>query len=169
MRRVQSSSRATRTSLHFPGWPAAKFAKHVGSSQKLRKQAAPSLWKPRLAPGLLYCFCMNPNLHVTYRHIPTSEALTAHIETEAQSLAEHFGHPLSVRVTIEPARPTAHAKRCRVHIEATVPGDLIVANRRPSEDEGHDDAYLAVREAFRALRRQLDSRNDRRRAERHAS
>jgi ribosome-associated translation inhibitor RaiA len=110
---------------------------------------------------------MNPNVHIAYRHLPQSEALTTYIEEEANQLASHYGRPLTCYITIEPYPYRAAAKRCRVKVEVRVPGRTLVAARSPAEYEGHDNVYLVVRQSFRAMKRQLDDRNHRRVALRH--
>ncbi len=110
---------------------------------------------------------MNPNLRIAYRHLPPSEALNACIADEALLLETHYGHPIACHVTIESSR-FAHPKRCRVRVGVSVRGKALVADRSSFEHDGHDDAYLDVREAFRALRRQLDDRTQKHRSTRHA-
>jgi ribosome-associated translation inhibitor RaiA len=103
---------------------------------------------------------MNDNLSIAFRHLPPSDALTAHISEEVDRLTAHYGHPVRCRVTVEPYRQMARAKRCQVRVEVALPGRTLVATRKPSDHEGHDDAYLAVRQAFRAVRRQLDRQSN---------
>jgi ribosome-associated translation inhibitor RaiA len=111
---------------------------------------------------------MNSNVSITYRHLTHSEALDSAIHREAQALEEHHGHPLTFHVTIEPQRQTSDAKQWRVHLEAIDRGDVTVADRTPSGHDGHEDVFMEMREAFRALRRQLDDQAAKRRSRRHS-
>jgi len=99
---------------------------------------------------------MSVTTQIAFRHVEPSEALSDLIHEEAERLSLHATDPVSCHVTVEPLRSGTRAKRCRVRVEARIRGTTFVANRAPSEHEGHDDAYLAVREAFRMLRRQVD-------------
>jgi len=44
-----------------------------------------------------------------------------------------------------------------------VDGGRLVANRHPSAHAAHTDFYLALRDAFRAAKRELDTRAEKRR------
>ena len=99
---------------------------------------------------------MKGNLHITYRHLDSSDALSALITEKAEELELHCGHALECRVTIDPLGSPAQLKRCRVHVTVSLRGKTLVADRPPSSHEGHDDPYLAVREAFRSVRHELD-------------
>ena len=43
-----------------------------------------------------------------------------------------------------------------VRIDISVPGDEIVVSREPHKDHSHEDAYVTIRDAFDAAKRQLD-------------
>jgi hypothetical protein len=43
-----------------------------------------------------------------------------------------------------------------VHIHVTTPGGSAVANREHRLQHSHEDVYVALRDAFRAVRRQLE-------------
>jgi hypothetical protein len=55
-----------------------------------------------------------------------------------------------------------------------VPGQVLSVTQDPGNAEGHEDVYVAISDAFRAVRRQLQSyaavrRREMKRHERHAS
>jgi hypothetical protein len=55
-----------------------------------------------------------------------------------------------------------------VRIDLTVPGAELVVSRDPELDHGHEDVYVAIRDAFDAARRQLaDTSSERRPAGSH--
>jgi cold shock CspA family protein/ribosome-associated translation inhibitor RaiA len=101
-----------------------------------------------------------------------SEALEADIRAAAAKL-EHFAeHIVSCRVTLEAPHKHQHqGKLYRATIDIHVPGGQIVANRSPSEHHAHEDAYVALRDAFAAAQRQLQDylRVQRRKVKTHAT
>ena len=93
----------------------------------------------------------NP-LQITFRDMAHSDALETHIREKAAKLDAHFAHLTSCHVTLEQPHKHKHqGKAFRVHISLHVPGEDIVINRH--EDE---DAYVALRDAFDAAKRQLE-------------
>lgn len=100
---------------------------------------------------------MNAPVHITFRHMAPSDALTALVKEKAEKLEEFYRHILGCRVVIE--EPHLHhrkGKHFRVHVAVDVPGEELVADRDPAE-AFRSNAYLAVSEAFRAMRRQVQN------------
>jgi len=62
-----------------------------------------------------------------------------------------------------------HHQGQRIHVRVTlgVPGPDIVVSHEQAQGGAHEDAYVAVRDAFRAARRQLEGRIHRQRHEDH--
>lgn len=93
---------------------------------------------------------------VTFRHLPPSPALEKEVRRRIADLGSAFERVLACHVVVD--LPHLHQQRRRrydVRVELSVPGgQLVVA--RSGDDPVHADAYLAVRDAFRAARRQLD-------------
>jgi ribosome-associated translation inhibitor RaiA len=59
-------------------------------------------------------------------------------------------------VSVEAPHKHHHkGKLYAVHIDLRVPGGEIVASREPGQDHSHEDVYVAVRDAFDAVGRQL--------------
>ena len=50
-----------------------------------------------------------------------------------------------------------------VHITLTIPGDQIVISRDSDQDHSHEDAYVALRDAFESATRQIEHRLGRKR------
>ena len=95
---------------------------------------------------------MQTPLQITFRDMPHSDAMEAHIREKAQKLESHFSHIMGCHVTIEqPHKHKQQGKHFCVHIDVRVPGAELVANHHESED-----AYIALRDAFDAARRQVE-------------
>jgi ribosome-associated translation inhibitor RaiA len=60
----------------------------------------------------------------------------------------------SVHVEV-PHQHQRHGNLFHVRIALTVPGREIAVSREPELDPGHEDVYIAIADAFRAARRQL--------------
>lgn len=93
---------------------------------------------------------------VTFKDIATSDALEVRIRELAQRLARFHSRITVCRVVVAEAhrqhnKGTLH----HVRIDLTVPDGEIVVNREPEENHAHEDAYIAVRDAFEAAQRQL--------------
>ena len=99
---------------------------------------------------------MKQPLQVTFRDMPHSDALEANIREKAAKLDDFFEHIMGCHVVIE--QPHAHHKQGKlfhVTIDLTVPNTELVVNRSPQDNHAHEDAYVAVRDAFNAMRRKL--------------
>jgi len=100
---------------------------------------------------------MQTPLQVTLRQVPDSPALEAEVRNWVSELEELFDGIVSCRVLLEaPHRHHHQGQRYRVRIELSVPGDHLVVGRSPDKDAAHEDAHVALRDAFRAARRQLE-------------
>ena len=96
---------------------------------------------------------MKLELQIALRDIPPSEALEADIRKQIQKLELLCDHLISCRVTVEaPARHKHQGSLYAVHVDLKVPGDEIASTR------GHEneDVYVAVRDAFDAVKRRLE-------------
>ncbi len=105
-------------------------------------------------------------LQVTFRHQDPSPALETRIRELVDRL-EHFSSQiLRCHVVVEP-RP-GHQRKGGLHafrIEISLPdGNIAVGGGHP-QDHGHEDAYVALRDAFRAARRKLEEYERMRRQE----
>jgi ribosome-associated translation inhibitor RaiA/cold shock CspA family protein len=95
-------------------------------------------------------------LQITFRHLESSPALESRIRTLAARLEKFSEQILSCRVVIESLHH--HQRQGEVFdvtIHVTVPGREIAIRRAHAMDPSHQDAYVALRDAFRATRRQL--------------
>jgi ribosomal subunit interface protein len=96
-------------------------------------------------------------VQVTFRHMPTSPALDAKIRERAAELEQFYDPIVRCDVVVE-----QHHQRHQqgnifhVRIHVTVPGNELVVSRDPDLNHAHEDPYVAVRDAFDAIRRQLE-------------
>lgn len=108
---------------------------------------------------------------VSFHNLSPSPSLEAEAHQEAARLEKVFDRIVSCRVTVE-APPQHHHKGTvyRVRVEVSVPGKHLVVSRAPADQAEHADAHLALRDAFRAARRQLEehARQVRGEGKRHA-
>jgi ribosomal subunit interface protein len=100
---------------------------------------------------------MEMPVQVTFRNMEHSAAIEADVREKAGKLEEFFDGIVGCRVVIEePHRSHRQGKLVHVRIDVTVPGKELVVSREPAEHHAHEDAYVAVRDAFRAMTRQLE-------------
>ena len=109
---------------------------------------------------------MTVPLQITFRDLPSSAAVEAQIRERAESLERVFDRVTSCRVIVEGRhRPQRAGKVAHLCVELTLPGKVITIGRGAGEFEAHDDVFVAVRAAFDAARRRLDSYAQRRRGD----
>jgi ribosomal subunit interface protein len=100
---------------------------------------------------------MQEPLQVSYRDVTPSAAIEAAIHERAAKLDEFFGRITGCRVVVESPHRRHHQGRLyHVRVELAVPGRTIVVDREPHEHHEHEDVYVAIRDAFDAVRRQLE-------------
>lgn len=100
---------------------------------------------------------MSVETTVSFQGMEPSAALRADIERHAEKLQRFAPRLTDCQVTVS-LDEQRHQKgnRYQVHVRATMPGGDFDAGRSPPLDQSHEDAYVAVRDAFDALRRQLE-------------
>lgn len=95
-------------------------------------------------------------LQINFRNLPPSEALEAKVREKANKLERITDNITACRVTIEAPHKHHHkGQTYQVKIDLTLPGNEIVVSRDPGLNHAHENAYVAVRDAFNAVRRQL--------------
>ena len=89
-------------------------------------------------------------MEITFHDMAASPALESSINEWTAKL-EHINPLQRCAVTIDmPHKHHRHGRTFRVQLTVTLPGHAIAVTRT-----GHDNAHLAVSDAFRAARRQL--------------
>ena len=105
-------------------------------------------------------------LQITFRHMESSDAVTARIRERAGELERFFDRIISCRVVVECRHPRRQQGNLfRVRIDLKVPGREITVGRDPAAHKAHEDVYVAIRDAFDATRRLLEDHVRERRGE----
>jgi ribosomal subunit interface protein len=100
---------------------------------------------------------METPLQITFRDMAPSPAVEARIREKAAKLEKLFGRITSCRVVVESRNRHQHkGKLYKLRIDLHVPGETIVVDRAGPRDHAHEDIYVAVRDAFDAVARQLE-------------
>jgi ribosomal subunit interface protein len=100
-------------------------------------------------------------IDVSFRNLHPSEELRDLCAQQADRVAHHFPDVQRFDVVLaNPHHHHEHGHKVTVRIEAHVPG----GNNVVTNQESHEQAGPAVREAFRTLHRQLDTWRDKRNA-----
>jgi ribosomal subunit interface protein len=101
---------------------------------------------------------MDMPIQITFRHMDASPALEQDIRERTAALEQHFGRISSCHVTVD--TPTTHHRKggiFRVGITVRIPRGELVSSPEHQVSEEHSDPYIAVRDGFLAVRRQLDN------------
>jgi len=106
-------------------------------------------------------------IDITFRSMEHSESLAARAREHAEHLIKHAPEIVGCRVVIE--APTAHhnhGQPFHVRIHLQVPGNDIVVERDPARGlQSHDDANVAINDAFQVARHRLQELTSKRREE----
>ena len=96
-------------------------------------------------------------LQISFRQMEPSPEFEAAIREKAAKLDTFASRITSCRVTVEPVgKHRKHGHPYSVHIDVTLPGGELVATREPGDDQDHKDVAIAIRDAFEAVKRQLE-------------
>lgn len=115
---------------------------------------------------------MQTPLQIAFRNFERSEAIAAKIEERANKLESFYDGIIGCRVTVEALhKHHRQGNHYHVRVTVTVPGAELVADREPDEHYAYSDVYVAIRDAFDAMRRQLEdyARQRRRQVKLHES
>ena len=94
---------------------------------------------------------------ITLRGMSQSHALETKIRDKVGKLSKLFPALTGCRVVAEvPHHRHQQGNQFMVRLDITLPGREVIVNR-----DHHEDIYVALREAFRAARRQLNGHNGR--------
>ena len=99
---------------------------------------------------------MKLNPQITYRDVHLSPALDRSIRASVKRLDRYHPAILGCRIAVEsPHRHQRKGRRYRVRIDLTVPGKELAVGRHSQMSPAHEDLSVALRDAFRAARREL--------------
>jgi ribosomal subunit interface protein len=106
-------------------------------------------------------------LQITFRNMESSPALETRIRELVQKLQRFSSQIIRCQVVVEAPHHRRHEQGALFdfQVEVTVPGKEIVIGHAHSKDPAHTNAYVALRDAFRAARRQLQEHERIRRLE----
>ncbi len=113
---------------------------------------------------------MEHAVQITFKEVPSSPAVEACIREHAAQLDQFHDGIVRCRVVVEqPHRHQRQGNLYGVRIDVTIPGHEIVVGREPTEHQAHEDVYVAIRDAFDAMKRQLQDHvgRDRRQPKHH--
>jgi len=103
-------------------------------------------------------------LEIVFRNLKPSPAIETKVRERAEKLDTFCSDIMSCRVVVEADHKHHHKGNLyHVRIDVTVPGSELVANREPHQKQAHEDVYVAIRDSFDAMRRQLEEHVRRRR------
>lgn len=111
-------------------------------------------------------------VEIVFKNLDPSAAIEAKIRERAEKLGVFYDQIMSCRVVVEAPHKHHHTgKLYRILIDLTVPDDELIVSRTPDLNHAHEDLYVAIRDAFDAMRRQLEDYARRRRlkVKRHES
>ncbi len=100
-------------------------------------------------------------LHIQFIELPHSDAVEAKIRQKFEGLERYSNRILTCHVWVE--KPEGHHRKgllYGVQVRLTVPGEELIIVAQPPED----DVYVSIRDAFDAMRRQLQDYERRRRS-----
>jgi len=94
---------------------------------------------------------------ITFRGMDVSEAIEARISDRIEKLEQFHKGIMSCRVVVECSH--RHHRKGRIYhisVDVKVPGYEVAVRRDPPEHHAHEDINVAIRDAFDAVRRQLE-------------
>lgn len=101
---------------------------------------------------------MQVPVQITFRGMDTSPAVERRIREKVRKLERLHDRITSCHVVVEaPHRRRQKGKLYLVSVDVTVPGRELVVKTAKRLDHSHEDVYVALRDAFGALRRQLEN------------
>lgn len=100
---------------------------------------------------------MQTALHIAFERMEPSDFLRHRIEREVASLEKRYGRITACQVFVEgPGDRHRQGGLYAFRVALELPGGVhLSASRNPPAAHQHEDAYVALRDVFRALRRQL--------------
>jgi ribosomal subunit interface protein len=108
---------------------------------------------------------MQTDVRITFRDFPPSDAIEARIRERVAKLEEFHGRAIACRVAVEAAKRRHKATEYQVRIDLTLPGEELVVSHDHADRKPADDIYVAIRDAFDAMERQIKRRSERARNE----
>lgn len=99
---------------------------------------------------------MQVPVSISFRDFPHSDAVETRLHEKINKLEQYYDRITACRVVVQaPHRHHHKGKLYQVHVHLSLPGEDIVVGRDSAEDHAHEDVYVAIRDSFEAVRRQL--------------
>lgn len=99
---------------------------------------------------------MQTPLEIHFNNMERSEAVEAAIRTRAEKLEQFYGGITSCHVFVDaPHHHHRKGNRYEIRLEVRIPGKELAVNQKPGDVNAHEDIYVAIRDAFDAMERQL--------------
>lgn len=139
----------------------ASVASSTGRTQRLRKTTVEIAIARRRGGGTRGAATPSmANVQITFLGMERSTAIEAQVRRWVDRLGRTSGRLLRCEAWIEkPHRHNRKGNTFRVRVELAVPGKTIVVSDT-GIDHTHENAFVAVADAFRAARRQLRDHAD---------
>lgn len=103
-------------------------------------------------------------VRVTWKHHDPSPGVETFINDQAERLGRFAEDILDCHVTVEtPHNHKEHGNHYVVAVDVRTPGKEFVAKRDPRDDDRHTDLHATIKDAFEAMRSQLQHHHGRRR------
>jgi ribosomal subunit interface protein len=99
---------------------------------------------------------MDVTLQITFRQMTASPFVRARIKERADRLIRFHDRITACRVVVEaPHRHHHKGKLYAISVEVKLPGGNLTSHRNPDARHTHEDIYVAMRDAFDAVERQI--------------
>jgi ribosome-associated translation inhibitor RaiA/cold shock CspA family protein len=109
---------------------------------------------------------MQVPVQIVFHNMPRSDAVEDRIRSRADELEKYCDAIIGCRVAVEaPHHHHRAGNHYLVRVQVTVPGEMLVAGREPDAHHAYTDVYVAIRDAFDTIRRQLEDYSRRRRGQ----
>jgi len=96
-------------------------------------------------------------LQISFRNMDPSPAVEERIRKKAAKLERFHDRIVNCTVVVEaPHRRHHKGKLYNVRVDISLPGKDVVVDRAKPIDHGHEDVYVAIRDAFDAAVRRLE-------------
>ncbi len=105
---------------------------------------------------------MQRSSEIVFRHMPRSPTLEKVVQKRIHKLERRFSHITSCEVVMEETHHHKHqGKLFHIRIDLNVPTKELVVSKEKHDLQAHENPYIAVRDAFNAMEKQLDSYTER--------
>lgn len=100
---------------------------------------------------------MEVPVNITFHNLDRSEWIEADVRGYLEKLEEFYDRITACHVVVEaPHKHHKHGNLYRVRIVLSVPHRELVVDHNPADHPEHADLHVAIRDAFKAMRRQVE-------------